>query len=199
MRGETNTTRTRTVAAVVTAVVLMGLGCTPDDPVEEPTDPDTDEQTQDGTEEPSDTDPEEPSDDGSDEDDQGESNQDDQGEAPDDGADDGSEGDGLEVLLAVDPGCAEIGDDFTVMAEGLEPDTDHIVAFDPAPSSTGEFESGVPATSDGDGTFEVDGSLPEDAGIENGDYRLELFTAQDGETDTSLIATDLEIADRCSP
>jgi|GEM_PF-4910438 len=63
------------------------------------------------------------------------------------------------------------------MAEGPEPDTHHIVGFDPEPSSTGVFESGVPATSDGEKVFELDGSLPQDAGIENGDHQLELFTA----------------------
>jgi hypothetical protein len=99
------------------------------------------------------------------------------------------------ILLSVMPACAHVGDDLEITAEGLEPDTDHDLLFVPEPSETGEFESGTIATSDGDGMLAVDATLTEDAGIQTGDYDLELRTANEGDDETFLIATDLQIVE----
>ena len=101
------------------------------------------------------------------------------------------------VLLAVEPACAEIGDGFTVTADGLEPDTNHAVMIDPEPSATGAFEEGVLGASDGDGTLEVSATLSEDADIQPGEYTIDLYTAEEGDAGDWLISTDLEIAESC--
>lgn len=101
------------------------------------------------------------------------------------------------VLLAVEPACAEIGDGFTVTADGLEPDTNHAVMIDPEPSATGAFEEGVLGASDGDGTLEVSATLSEDADIQPGEYAIDLYTAEEGDAGDWLISTDLEIAESC--
>lgn len=101
------------------------------------------------------------------------------------------------VLLAVEPACAEIGDGFTVTADGLEPDTNHAVMIDPEPSATGAFEEGVLGASDGDGTLEVSATLSEDADIQTGEYTIDLYTAEEGDAGDWLISTDLEIAESC--
>ena len=101
------------------------------------------------------------------------------------------------ILLAVDPACAEIGDGFTVNADGLEPDTNHTLMIDPEPSATGAFEAGVIATSDSEGALEASATLGEDMDIQPGEYQIELYTAEEGDAAEWLIATDLEIAERC--
>ena len=101
------------------------------------------------------------------------------------------------VLLAVEPACAEIGDGFTVTADGLEPDTNHTVMIDPVPSATGAFEEGVLGASDEDGTLEVSATLGEDADIQPGEYTIDLSTAEEGDAGDWLISTDLEIAESC--
>ena len=115
-----------------------------------------------------------------------------------DGTDDApQDGDGLEVLLAIDPACAEVGSEFTAIAEGLEPDAEHVIRIDPAPSETGEFEPEVPATSDAEGTLEVSTALPADVGIEAGSYVVSLAAVESSETGEELISSDLRIADSC--
>lgn len=99
------------------------------------------------------------------------------------------------ILLAVMPACAKIGDSLEITAEGLEPDTDHGLLIVPEPSETGEFEPGTVATSDGDGMLTVDVTLTEDAGIQTGDYDIELRTARGGDDETLLIAADLQIVE----
>lgn len=51
-------------------------------------------------------------------------------------------------------------------------------------SWTGEFEM-----------LPVDATITEDAGIQTGDYDLELRTANGGDDETFLIATDLQIVE----
>ena len=102
------------------------------------------------------------------------------------------------ILLAVDPACAEIGDGFTVNADGLDPDTDHVLLIEPEPSATGAFEAGVLATSDSDGALEASATLDEEADIQPGGYEIELYTAEEGDADQWLISTDLEIAEDCA-
>jgi hypothetical protein len=115
-----------------------------------------------------------------------------------DPADDEAEAGDLRLVVA--PACAEIGGEFTVTAQGLEPGSEYVVRFDPEPSATGEFDPSVFDVADDDGNLDIPAALPEDAGLETGRYDIELFTAEAVETDTGtpLIAAELEIAESCS-
>ena len=172
--------RTRTSLAALASAGLLLAACAPG---EEPTDEAVDEET----------DPDEatePDEDAATED-EWEEEDDPESQAGEDLAD----ADG--ILLAVEPACAEIGDGFTVNADGLEPDTNHTVMIDPEPSATGAFEAGVLGASDSEGALEVSATLGEDMDIQPGEYQIELYTSEEGDAAEWLLSTDLEIAEQC--
>lgn len=183
-------------AIAAMSALLLAAGCSADqDAGEDPQAGETDEATDTTPDPGTDGDDGQGGDDGStDPDGQDTPGSDDPGEGGDD-----TTADGPDVRLVTDPDCVGIGERFTATADGLEPETVHIVGFEPSPSTTGEFEPAIPAMSDEDGAIEVSATLPEDAGIEPGDYELLLATETDGDIDTRLSTTALRIADPCDP
>ena len=99
------------------------------------------------------------------------------------------------VELAVEPACAQIGDGFTATATGLEPGFDYSVTIDPPHSDAAE--PGTIGQADQDGVLEVPATLPDDTGVEPGEYTLELSPAIPGEPGETLTAAELEIAETC--
>lgn len=97
-----------------------------------------------------------------------------------------------EPALAVEPTCAEIGEGFTVTAAGLEPNEEYVVLIDPPHAD--ELEPGVFGAADDQGVMEVPASLPEDAGVQPGDYTL---TVSDADDDEELATAALTIAESC--
>jgi hypothetical protein len=136
--------------------------------------------------------------------------------APDDGADDDAEPEaGLEetdelesqagddfdavdgVLLSVQPACAELGDDVEVLAEGLEPEAEYQLAFDPDPAPDDTFASTTTASADADGMLAFTATLDPDTGIERGDYQLAVTSTDPDGTDPDALPppTELQIVD----
>ncbi len=107
-----------------------------------------------------------------------------------------------DVLLVVEPACVEPGEQATVTAEGLEPDDEYHLRFDPDSVPDPTFDPELPASPEDDGTLEVEFELPADD-VEPGPYVLAVHAADAadaGDADEgALIEADVEIADTCTP